>query len=183
MLSEQTYRTVVLEDSQTLWELHHGQLTEKPRLGAEHNDLMSTLALVLGQQLDRKKFRFRINSTHVRKSSDRYYIPDFFVVDSEYFQEQRNQSGRLEVYDAPLPLVVEIRSPSTGGYDVLDKLPEYQARGDLEIWLLHPYEKTLTAWRKQPDGSYSVEVFASGTVYAAFLPNVSVVVEALFDFD
>jgi Uma2 family endonuclease len=57
-------------------------------------------------------------------------------------------SLELEIYDEPLPLVAEVWSPSTGGYDVLAKLPEYRRRGDTEIWLLHPYERTLTAWRR-----------------------------------
>ncbi len=35
------------------------------------------------------------------------------------------------------------------------KLPIYRERDDLEIWFFHPYERTLAAWRKQPDGSYS----------------------------
>ena len=47
----------------------------------------------------------------------------------------------LEVYEGPLPLVVEVWSASTGNYDVESKLLEYQRRGDLEIWRLHPYER------------------------------------------
>ena len=65
-----------------------------------------------------------------------------------------DQHDVLEVYDQPLPLVVEVWSRSTGDYDVEEKLAVYQQRGDLEIWRIHPYERTLTAWRRLPDGSY-----------------------------
>lgn len=182
MLSEQTYRSVVLEDGETLWELHHGRLKEKPRMGAEHNDLMARLAGMIAQQLDWKSFRLRINSTHVRKSRDSYYIPDLFVVAAELFREQLGQPRHLEVYELPLDLVVEIWSLTTGDYDISAKLPEYQARGDREIWFVHPYEKTIKVWSKLSDGSYMDTLHSSGIVYLAGLPDVSVDLSLLFDF-
>jgi Uma2 family endonuclease len=70
----------------------------------------------------------------------------------EYVRPKRGSPG-LEYYEQPLPLVVEVWSPSTGEYDIDSKLPEYQARGDKEIWRLHPYERTVRSWQRQPDGS------------------------------
>ncbi len=35
-----------------------------------------------------------------------------------------------------------------GRVDVESKLPDYRRRGDLEVWRIHPYERTLTAWRR-----------------------------------
>jgi Uma2 family endonuclease len=61
----------------------------------------------------------------------------------------------FNAFAEPLPLVVEIWSRSTVDYDMAAKLPIYRERDDLEIWFFHPYERTLAAWRKQPDGSYS----------------------------
>jgi hypothetical protein len=58
----------------------------------------------------------------------------------------RDRDDVLEVDDAPLPLVVEVWSRSTGGDDVEEKLADDQRRGDAEIWRLHPFEKTLTRW-------------------------------------
>ena len=52
--------------------------------------------------------------------------------------------------------------------------------GDLEIWLLHPYERTVTAWRRQPDGSYIETVFRGGVVQLHALPDVSVDLDSLF---
>jgi Uma2 family endonuclease len=76
--------------------------------------------------------------------------------------------------------VVEVWSPSTGGYDIDAKIPEYRRRGDLEIWRLHPFEKTLAAWRRQPDGSYTELILQGGTVQAVALPNVTIDLDALF---
>lgn len=44
-----------------------------------------------------------------------YYIPDVYVIPIELLRPQRKQH-RLDVYEAPLPLVVEVWSPSTGDY-------------------------------------------------------------------
>lgn len=130
-------------------------------------------------EVDRASYIVRITAGHVRRSSENFYIPDVYVVPAELFRAQRG-TRRLEVYEAPLPLVVEVWSPSTGLYDVDSKLPEYQRRGDLEIWRLHPYERTLTAWRRQPDGTYTETSFAGGAVRPVALPNVVIDLDALF---
>lgn len=182
VISEQTFRLVVLEDADGLWELHDGRLVEKPEMGAEHNDAIVRLGLAIGPQLDWRTHRLRINMSHVRRSEQNYYIPDLCVIPSDRFHDQLGQPGHLELYEMPLPLVVEAWSRSTGTYDVEEKLQGYQARGDHEIWRLHPFERTLTRWLRQSDGSYTVEVHQGGIVRVTSLANVSVDLDALFDF-
>jgi Uma2 family endonuclease len=150
-------------------------------MSIEHNQVMSDLHIALGQQLDRRQFAVRSNAGHVRLPGQSYYIPDLVVIPAEL---QRPLWGRrgLEWYTAPLPLVVEIWSPSTGEYDIAIKLREYQRRGDLEIWRIPPYDRTLTAWRRQPDGSYTESVYKGGTVEPVALPNVTIDLDSLFDF-
>ena len=93
----------------------------------------------------------------------------------------RNQPGRLEVYGDPLPLVAEVWMPVIDGYDVDDKFAEYRQRGDVEVWRLHPYERTLTAWRRQSDGSYAEAEYRGVIVRPVALPNVAVDLDALFE--
>jgi Uma2 family endonuclease len=77
--------------------------------------------------------------------------------------------------------VVEVWSPTTGNYDLETKLGEYQRRGDREIWLIHPYDRTLTTWRRQPDGSYAESHHDhGGTVQPTALPGVTIDLDALF---
>jgi Uma2 family endonuclease len=92
----------------------------------------------------------------------------------------RRQPGALDAYVDPLPLVVEIWSPSTGEDDVDTNVPEFKARGHLQIWRLHPFERTLTAWMRQPDGTYAETVYRNGLVRPAALPGVVVDLDALF---
>jgi Uma2 family endonuclease len=70
-----------------------------------------------------------------------------------YAAPLRHRQDVLEVYGDPLPLAAEVWSRSTGDYDVNEKLAVYKQRGDLEIWLIHPYERTLTSWSRNPVGT------------------------------
>ena len=179
-VSEQTFKQVALEDPEGQWELHCGRLRSKPGMTEEHNDLAAELAYLLRHQLKRSEYRLRINAGHVRRSETSYYIPDVTVLPADAALQQRG-TGKLETYSVPLPLVIEIWSRSTGDYDVRDKLPEYRQRGDLEIWFIHPYDKTLTAWRRQQDGSYREEVYRGGVLSPVTLPDVTIDLDALFE--
>lgn len=179
-VSAEAYERIALAASGRRWELHGGRLREKPTMSVEHNDFAFYLAHLLQLQLDRGEFRLRVDAPRARRSPKNYYVPDVAVVPTALDRPLRGRPGTLEVYDAPLPLVVEIWSPSTGAHDINDKVAEYQRRDDAEIWRLHPYDRTLTAWRRQPDGSYEAAFFTGGTVRLAALPNVAIDLDALF---
>jgi Uma2 family endonuclease len=179
-VSEQTFLRIALEEPNQ-WELHCGRLVRKPGMTAEHNDVAFELGHRLAQQLERAQYRIRVSMGHVRRSSESYYIPDVYVIPAELYQQLRGHPNRLEAYTTALPLVVEVWSPSTGDYDVDSKLPEYQARGDLEIWRIHPFDRALLAWRRQPDGTYAVSEHTGGHVQPVALPGVSIDLDSLFD--
>lgn len=180
-VSEKTYKAVALEDPEGHWELHCGVLLQKPGVSFAHSHVIAELGYLLLQQLDRQEYTVRIDSGRVRRSSASYFLPDVVVIPAELVRrELARRPNALEVYAIPLPLVVEVWSPSTGEYDVESKLPEYQQRGDLEIWRVQPYERTLTAGRRQPDGSYVETLYAGGSVVPASLPNVTIDLDTLF---
>jgi Uma2 family endonuclease len=177
-LSEKAFQRLALAEPGQ-WELHDGDLRRKPGMTADHNHIARVLYGQLFTQLDLAEFEPSLNMGHVRGSPERYYIPDVFVAPAALFRAQRG-TQRLEVYQDPLPLVVEVWSPSTGDYDVEAKIPEYQRRGDLEIWRIHPVERTLTSWRRQPDGSYSESVSSGGAIRPMALPNIVIDLDTLF---
>ncbi len=179
-VTEQTYQAIALEDPEGNWELHRGRLREKPSMSFGHNDSMMELGRQLLFQLDRNVYKVRIYMGRVRRQDETYYIPDVFVIPMAYTTHLREHPNSLEVYDRPLPLVAEVWSPSTGEYDIDAKLPEYQRRGDREIWFLHPHERSLRAWRRNPDGTYAEAEHRGGTVRPAWLPNVEIDLDALF---
>jgi Uma2 family endonuclease len=179
-VSEETFRRLALEDPEGHWELDHGHLRRKPGMSYPNNFAMTYLGHQLMNQLDLAVYEVRINAGHINQTERSFYIPDLFVLPTAMLGPERDRFDVLEVYDQPLPLVVEVWSPSTGTYDVDRKIPEYQRRGDLEIWRLYPPERTLTVWRRQPDGSYEEQIYQGGTIQPAHLPGVTIHLDALF---
>jgi len=179
-LTERTYQMVALEDPEGKWELHRGRLREKPAMTASHNQTGVDLAFSILQQVDRREYTVRVDSGRAKRADETYYIPDVFVVPTRLVAPQLGRTDLLEIYEAALPFVAEIWSRATGNYDVDQKIPEYMNRGDQEIWRLHPYQRTVTAWRRQPDGSYVEIVYRGGLVRLHALPEVSIDLDALF---
>ena len=180
-VSATTYEQVALEDDDGHWELECGRLRQKPAMTFDHNRLMRKVASELILQLDRRAFEVAMDSSRTRIEPGSFYIPDVAVIPAALIERGRQTGRRLEVCEEPLPLVIEIWSPSTGEYDVEVKLKEYQRRGDAEIWRLHPYEGTLTAWRRQLDDSYIESVHRDGIIEPIALPGVRINLDILFD--
>lgn len=179
-VSEAEYERIVMGEPVENWELHDGRLVEKPPMTWNHDEVAMTLAALLFSQLDRRQYRVRAEG-RVRRTPGWIFRPDVAVVPTSYGDEFRDRHDRLAIFAGPLPLVVEVWSPSTGGYDVDAKLPIYQQRGDLEIWRIHPFERTITSWRRQPDGSYNETTCRDGIIEPVALPGVSIDLAVLFD--
>jgi hypothetical protein len=60
------------------------------------------------------------------------------------------------------------------------KFPKYRDRGDLEIWRIHPFDRVVTAWRREADGSYSEATYRDGKVALRALPEVVIDIDDLF---
>ena len=178
-ISEQEFRELALSDEDRFWELWDGVPVEKPGMSIQHNAVATYLGANLVNQLDKRIYRVTVNGDRARVSTRSFYIPDVIVIPVAY-QEPLDPRD-LGIYADPLPFVAEVWSPSTGNYDIEAKLPVYRARGDLEIVFIHPYERTYTAWRKQPDGTYSEHLYRGGIVPILSLPGVTIDLDALLD--
>lgn len=115
----------------------------------------------------------------VRRGQGTIFLPDVMVVPAEYGYDLAARPS-LAIFSQPLPFVAEIWSPSTGDYDVDTKIPEYQERGDLEIWRVHPFQRTITAWRRQPNGDYAEATHDGGLLFLHALPQVNLATDDLF---
>ncbi|MGD9895162.1 MAG: Uma2 family endonuclease [Dehalococcoidia bacterium] len=181
VVSEATYEQVALTDTDNIWELVCGELVKRPLMTTEHEEISASLARRLIIQLDEREYSVRANSGRLRVPSGNFRVPDVVVIPRDYVRRLQATPGTFEVYSEPVPLVVEVWSKSTARYDVEDKLREYQERGDLEIWRIHPYERTLIVWQRQADGSYRETSHQGGEIRPAYLPNVTITLETLFD--
>lgn len=180
-ISEREYRELVLTDSDHLWELWDGVLVEKPLMSMKHDNVTFYLGHMLANQLDRAVYRVNVNGGKTRRSARNYYIPDVIVIPAAFQLPFEHDPRAFNAFTEPLPLVVEVWSLSTGSYDFQTKLQGYRERGDAEIWFIHPYERTLTAWRRQSDGSYTEETIRGGVVPVVSLPDVMIDLDALLD--
>jgi Uma2 family endonuclease len=181
-VSEETYKRVALEDPEGHWELWCGRLRQKPDMTREHDDVTSLLTMRLSRQLDEDQFIVRMNMVRLRNPAGTNYVPDVCVVSREILRRLRQTNPReLDVVEEAVPLVVDVWSSSTGDYDLKQKLRDYHERGDAEIWFIHPYERTLTAWRRQSDGSYTETAHRGGTIQPVALPDVMIAIDTLFD--
>ena len=181
MVSQATFELVAMEDPNNVWELFDGVLEKKPAMTVPHNRVMARLMVELTRQLDVDEFEVRINTGKLNLGKRSSFVPDV-VVPVESIPSYDESTRVLEVLAPAMPFVVEIWSPSTGGYDVERKFPEYQARGDREIWRLHPYERTLTMWRRLDGGGYDESIQKGGVVELLGQPGVSVDLDELFRF-
>jgi Uma2 family endonuclease len=180
-ISEQEYRELALNDPDSRWELWDGMLVEKPLMSMKHDDVSFYLGHMLASQLDRGVYRVNVNGGRTRLSPRSFYIPDVVVIPAAYKLPFEDDPRAFNAFAEPLPLVVEIWSRTTGDYDIAAKLPGYRERGDAEIWFIHPYERTLTSWRRQPDGNYTEDLYRGGVISVVALPGLVIDFDALLD--
>lgn len=178
MVTPQTFEELALANPRL--ELHHGVVREKPTMSIAHNFASVELYDQIRGQLDRHVSMVRPGLGRVRRLYRTFYIPGISVVPLEMTEQDRSRWHELEVFEQPLPLVVEIWSPSTGDYDIDEKIPEYMEGGDLEIWRLHPFERSLIDWRRQVDGSYTESQHHGGTLRIESLPGVVIDLDLVF---
>jgi len=175
-----TYEHLAVRDEYRFVELRDGVLVEKPPVSFLHAWTIEGLTDDLRRQLDRRAFVVFSGSVRLRAAAS-YLVPDIVVVPADLARALvRRDPHRPAVYDEPVPLVVEVWSPSTGSYNLDAKIPTYRTRGDREIWRPHPYERTLTAWVRRDDGSYAETVVVGGVVESVALPGVRVDLGTLF---
>ncbi len=182
-VSAETYERVALEDPHGNWELVCGRLRQKPAMTFAHDAGQRLLAVSLIRQLDPAGYLTDQNAVKLRTPGGSYVIPDVSVLPAALVRRAVAERPReFGVFDEPMPLVIEVWSPSTGDYDLGEKLRLYQERSDREIWLLHPYEQWLRTWRRQADGSYTeTRYWGAAIVAPAALPGVQIALPALFE--
>lgn len=177
LVSEQDYLQLVMADPDSRWELLDGEPRARQPMTSRHEDISMYLGVALAGQLSRAEFRVRVAGSRLRRSAEWWFV---LVVPTALVLPQRDERTP-ELFRDPVPLVVEVWSPSTGSYDQRVKLAEYQARGDQEIWLIHPFERTLNAWRRAPDGHYEESAYRGGVIEPASLPGVRINLDDLLD--
>jgi Uma2 family endonuclease len=180
-MSEEEYREFALTEEGHRHELWDGVPQEKPPMNFRHSLVSSYLGFDLANQLDRRVHRVSVNGAKTRCSALTYYMPDVVVIPYTYQAPFIGDPDALDAYSDPLLFVVEVWSWTEEPYDFATKLQAYRERGDEEIWYIHPFERTLTAWRRQSDGRYTEDRYQGGEIPVATLPGVTIDLDKLID--
>jgi Uma2 family endonuclease len=122
-ISADEYERIALSEPDRRWELHDRRLREKPPMSIAHDWAQSRLVGQFMNQLDPIEHWVQF-AARAKRDERHYYIPDVCFVPMRLVESDRSRWHNLNVYTEPLPLVVEIWSPTTGDYDVDDKIPE-----------------------------------------------------------
>ena len=172
-IGHETYVALALADPDRRLELYRGRVWEKPGMSMDHNRDQRRLVRQLILQLDDRAYEVCFDNARLRTPSGAVFVPTALV------DAREGPTRSLETYDEPMPFVAEVWSPTTGTYDVDTKITEYRAHGDQEIWRIHPFEKFVTAWRRQPDGTYLESLHTGGPLPIWALPHVTIDLDAL----
>jgi hypothetical protein len=149
-------------------------------MGFAQSHSSGALARTLISCLSKADFRVLHNAGYLRAPDRSIYLPDVAIVPGILMQRFRTDPMLFEIYDESLPFVAEVWSPPNGLFDVDTKFSAYRLRGDAEIWRIHPFERTVTIWRKQSDGTYEETVSQGGSVILRALPSVVIAIDDLF---
>ena len=157
---------------------------DEPMPTAEHSFICVNISTELNNFLRGKKLGWVFDSTleyrfpnenKAGKKVSRY--PDVSFVRQEHLPD--NIRSYLKV--AP-DLVIEVISPSDKGYDIADKVDEYQRAGVRLIWVILPANRTVDVYRLAK-GPRSHGYFGEDELDGEdVIPGFKLKVSAIFDY-
>lgn len=123
-------------------------IKEPPAPSRPHQELVGELYLQLRLALEGKRCRPYVAPFDVRlpKSAegddqvDTVVQPDVLIVCDLNKLDERGMRGAPD-------WIAEVLSPTTASHDQIVKLPIYERAGVLEVWLIHPIDRTVTIYR------------------------------------
>jgi Uma2 family endonuclease len=154
---------------------------EPPAPSPRHQALVGALYLQIGPALEGKRWRAYIAPLDVRLPNggevddliDTVVQPDVLVVRDPGKIDERGMRG-------PPDWIAEVLSPTTARHDQVVKIPVYERAGVLEVWLVHPIERTLTVYRLENGRYESPNVLElKGRTAIGALPGVSIDLDRL----
>jgi Uma2 family endonuclease len=180
-ISFRTFAQLALEDAEGRWELMAGGPRRKPPGSFLHGALIDALTEQIVPQLSGTAFRLSVN--HARIMIDPHHVctPDLAVVPRALSTRAlRERPNALETYHTSLPLIIDVWTPPTAGFDVDARIPEYRRANTEEIWIVHPAARAITTWVRRTNGVYEEVIRAGGVLNAARIPDLALNIEMLF---
>lgn len=158
------------------YELIHGELVMSPSPSFYHQDISSTLLVLLRQYAEHQHLGKVVSAPiDVYLSEVDVVQPDLLFISNE-----RLHIVQERVMGAP-DLVVEILSPSNARYDLWDKRLIYESAGVREYWIVDPERKRVELYEND-NGRFIrfAEAEGNGIVASNVLAGFSIEVSTIF---
>lgn len=143
-------------------ELLDGALLVTPLGSSRHQSICLALGAVLREYVRRSKIGAVFSPGRVIVDDRNALEPDVLVVPGPHGID----SVPWEAHPAPL-LAVEVLSPSTRSFDLLQKRIAYLRRGAAEYWVVDPDARTVTVFRARSPESVVTTVLPWAPVGSA----------------
>lgn len=166
------------------WQLMdgHAYAMAPPSLG--HQRTVSELQRQLGNALRGKQCLALVAPVGVRLPRagqddarvDTVFEPDLLVVCDPAKLDRRGVRGAPD-------FIIEVLSPSTAGFDLIEKRKRYDEAGVRELWLLDPASGVLTIYRARSSGGFAEPEIrrAEGVVALQALSGVSLELDFMLE--
>jgi Uma2 family endonuclease len=173
-----TYAEYFRWDDEKRYELIGGiaYVKEPPAPTRFHQELVGELYYQVKVALEAQRWRTYVAPFDVRLPKageaddlvDTVVQPDVLIVRDLSKLDGRGMRGAPD-------WIAEVLSPTTSRHDQFVKIPVYERVGVLEVWLIHPIERTLTVYRLE-NGRYGRPIILElkGRATIGALPGVSV---------
>ncbi|MDR1930017.1 MAG: Uma2 family endonuclease [Treponema sp.] len=174
-----TYADVLTWDERERYELLDGEALMMATPSRIHQKILGELFTQLHNFLKGKPCEVYPAPFGVRlfpqedNSDDTFFEPDITVVCDPSKLDDRGCNG-------PPDMVVDILSPSTAKYDLVEKLNKYRLAGVRECWFADPEEKIVQAHIME-GGEHKFAVYEPGaTAPVRILPGCQIDLKAVF---
>jgi Uma2 family endonuclease len=139
------------EQSQVRHELYHGNLIEMPGGTIYHETVVMNIAFILKTFFEKAGFKVFATGLKLKLASDKYFYPDILLT-NEIFQNK--------LYSTEPIFLIEVLSPATRTFDMVDKFIAYRTISSLEYYLLvEPEYYHATLHFKSADGTWQSETY------------------------
>jgi len=172
---EFSYRDYLAWPESERWQLLDGVAYAMAPPSIAHQTVVFELARQLGNALQGKPCRAFTGPVGVRLPRaneaddviDTVFEPDLIVVCDPSKLEPRGIRGAPD-------LVIEVLSPSTSSFDLVDKRQRYDIAGVRELWLIDPLGGVLTLYRQDGTRFAAAEIRrAEGDIALTALPDIT----------
>ncbi len=140
------------EKSETRHELINGNLYEMSGVSKYHNNIVRRLIVLFSRLLNEDKYLVAFESFKFKSPDKDFLYPDIMICETD---------AARYYSDKPL-LIIEVLSPSTRKYNLVDKFIQYQKAETLQYYLcIEPERKVVIFYFKTAEGEWMTETFTN----------------------